>query len=104
MPSQFETDRRPRLAIWPEGTFANIAVQGLMVCVVSSCMSTTPTRPPTLSWQRWQNCYTSARDTYAHSDATMYDFGDNEDLSLAAFCTLLFDGINILYSPDWKRP
>jgi hypothetical protein len=40
------------------------------------------------------------RDTYAHLNAIIYDFGDNKDVLLATFYTLLFDGINMFYNPD----
>jgi hypothetical protein len=75
-----------------------------MVCVVSSLHVDKPHKTPYAFLETMAELLSLCRDTYAHSDATMYDFGDNEDVSLAAFYTLLFDGITMLYSPDWKRP
>jgi hypothetical protein len=86
------TDRRPRLAISPEDTVANIAVQGLMVCVVSSLHVDKPHRTPYTFLKTIAELLSLCRDIYAHSDLTTYAFGDNEDVSLAAFRTLLSDG------------
>lgn len=85
-------NRHPTLAILPQRSFTTLAVQGIRVCVLSHQHVDKPPNTPYRFLSTMKNLLFLCRDIYAHFGLTLYNYGDNEDVAVAAFRTLLSDG------------